>query len=112
MALVSSGPLPFIEAVNPDQLCLEMQVTKLFWKELTMGANLFFDRMLPAEGPETKPGDQRQLEVFTLGGKVFVRIGPLNEENAGLNRYTVEVTPAALKALQESLQLLPDFVHE
>ena len=77
-----------------------------------MGAKIFFDRMLPAEGPETKPGDRRQLEVLTLGGKVFVRIGPLNKENAGLNRYSVEVTPAVLKALQESLQLLPDWARE
>lgn len=32
MAWVNSGPLPFIEVVNPDQLCLEMQVTKPFLK--------------------------------------------------------------------------------
>ena len=32
MAWVNSGPLLFIEVVNPDQLCLEMQVTKLFLK--------------------------------------------------------------------------------
>lgn len=73
-----------------------------------MGANFFFDQMLPAEGPETKPGDLRQLEVFTLGGKVCVRIGPLNIENGGSNRYTVEVPPEALRALRESLQFLPD----
>ncbi|QRF90273.1 hypothetical protein CLH39_08555 [Alcaligenes faecalis] len=77
-----------------------------------MGANFFFDRMLPAEGPETKPGDKRQLEVFTLGGKVFIRVGSINQENDGLNRYTVEVPPEALSRLRDSLQLLPDWDHE
>ncbi len=32
MAWVNSGPLLFIEAVNPDQLCLEVRITKLFLK--------------------------------------------------------------------------------
>lgn len=32
MAWVNSGPLQCIEVVNPDQLCLEVQVTKLFLK--------------------------------------------------------------------------------
>lgn len=77
-----------------------------------MGANFYFDKMLPTAGPETKPGDQRQLEVFTLGGKVFVRIGPLNQENDGLNRYTVEVPPEALSMLRESLELLQDWSRE
>lgn len=30
MAWESSGPLPFIEVANSDQLCLEIRVTKLF----------------------------------------------------------------------------------
>ncbi|MCR4146725.1 hypothetical protein [Alcaligenes faecalis] len=36
MAWVNSGPLPFIEVVNPDQLCLGMPVTELFSKESTV----------------------------------------------------------------------------
>lgn len=77
-----------------------------------MGVNFFFDKMLPAQGPETKPGDRRQLEVFTCAGKNYVRIGPINKENGGPDRYTVEVPPEALLTLREALQFLPAWGSE
>ena len=60
-----------------------------------MGANFQFDEMLPGIQQENK--DQvkdlrRQVEVFTHGDGVFLRIGPLGTENSGVNRYTVELT--------------------
>ena len=77
-----------------------------------MGATPFFKKMLPVPPSDGKPGDKRELELFTHGGKVWFRMGPLNEENAGSDLYTVEVPPQALEALRESLQLLPDWTRE
>ena len=42
-----------------------------------MGANFSFDKMLPTVSPEA-PGASnplRQLELFTNGGKIFLRLG-------------------------------------
>jgi hypothetical protein len=57
-----------------------------------MGATFYFDKMLPTVSPEVPgPNPTRQLELFTLGGKKFIRIGPPNEEHSGVGRYTVEL---------------------
>jgi hypothetical protein len=73
-----------------------------------MGANIKFGEMLPTviDGGPTPSGAKRQLELFTHGGKTFLRMGPLNEEHAGLNRYTVELTEKMLAALGDAIDLL------
>lgn len=72
-----------------------------------MGANILFDEMLPAPAQEA-PGladPQRQLEVFQHGGKMWLRIGPLNEQNSGANRYTVELSDETREILLVSLSV-------
>lgn len=73
-----------------------------------MGANFSFDEMLPTVVQEA-PGvlnPKRQLELFTHGGKIFLRTGPVNGENSGTNRYTVELNPQSAAELAASLKLL------
>lgn len=59
-----------------------------------MGANSQFDKMLPAIEPEAGniKEPRRQVEIFTYGGDLFLRVGPINEENIGTNRYTVKIS--------------------
>lgn len=70
-----------------------------------MGAQFYFDQMLPTVEPEAKDKSNplRQLEVFTYGNKLFLRAGPVNQENAGLDRYTVELSSKTVKALLEGI---------
>lgn len=58
-----------------------------------MGANFKFDSMLPAINPETGEigADQRQVEIFAHGGSMFLRVGALNQENTGVDCYTVRL---------------------
>ncbi|MBA4316576.1 MAG: hypothetical protein C0422_14790 [Alcaligenaceae bacterium] len=66
--------------------------------------------MLPTVGPEA-PGianPQRQLELFTHGGKICLRIGAVNCENSGTNRYTVELSPDVAAELASALKLLAE----
>lgn len=73
-----------------------------------MGANFSFDKMLPTVSPEA-PGASnplRQLELFTNGGKIFLRLGAVNQENSGTDRYTVEISLEAATELASSLQSL------
>lgn len=73
-----------------------------------MGANFFFNKMLPAvqqEGQFTKE-PKRQLEVFTHGGKTFIRVGPVNQEDSGINRYTVEIPQEDVQDIASAFILL------
>ncbi|NPT44367.1 hypothetical protein GNZ12_24255 [Paraburkholderia sp. 1N] len=65
-----------------------------------MGANIKFSRMLATVTSEApgKANPKRQVEVFTQGGKTFLRIGPVDIEHAGEGRATVEIS--ALDAAQ------------
>ena len=69
-----------------------------------MGANFLFDKMLPTSPEQGEPEDRRQLEVFWHGGKLWIRIGPLNQENAGSGRHTVEVPPEDVQSLLAAFQ--------
>ena len=71
-----------------------------------MGANFHFDEMLPGIKQENK--DQvkdlrRQVEVFTYGDGVFLRIGPIGSENLGEHRYTVELTKESGSNLRDAI---------
>lgn len=60
-----------------------------------MGANFQFDKMLPSinmEAGNIIKEPRRQVEIFTYGGDLFLRVGPINEENIGANRYTVKIS--------------------
>jgi len=75
---------------------------------MRMGANFSFDEMLPTVGPEAPgvPNPKRQLQLFTHGGKIFLRVGAVNREDAGTDRYTVELSPENAADLASSLELL------
>jgi hypothetical protein len=71
-----------------------------------MGANFQFDQMLP--GIQQENNDQvkdvrRQVEVFTHGDGVFLRIGPLGSENSGENPYTVELSKESAPNLRDAI---------
>ncbi|WP_143137612.1 hypothetical protein [Burkholderia ubonensis] len=66
-----------------------------------MGANFKFNKMLPTI-PSEAPGltnPKRQLEVFELDGKTFIRIGPVGAEDAGEGRSTVEISSSDIELL-------------
>jgi hypothetical protein len=75
-----------------------------------MGANFKFDEMLPTVldggSAATPPGAKRQLELFTYGGSTFLRMGPLNQQHAGTDRYTVELSDKMLNELASAIELL------
>lgn len=73
-----------------------------------MGANFFFDKMLPTIQQEDHlaADPKRQLELFTNGGQTFIRVGPINQENSGVCRYTVELMPDDIRALASAFALL------
>jgi hypothetical protein len=72
-----------------------------------MGANFHFDKMLPTVSTEAAgPDPKRQLELFTYGGKLFLRVGPPNKEHSGTERYTVELSQENALELASELQLL------
>ena len=70
-----------------------------------MGANFYFDQMLPAGDAEARniENSQRQLEVFTHGNKLWLGVGGINEENDG-NRITVELSKSTVTELLESIE--------
>jgi hypothetical protein len=71
-----------------------------------VGAMFFFNKMLRTVSQEA-PGvtnPRRQLEVFTLDGKTFLRIGPVGEEDAGEGRATVEISDVVAHELIMALQ--------
>ena len=65
-----------------------------------MGAICYFDKMLPSIKIESNvENPKRQLEVFTYEHKLWLRIGSINQENTGLDRYTVELSKEMAKEL-------------
>lgn len=66
-----------------------------------MGASFKFDEMLQTIGPEANGDDkaQRQVEVFTHGGDLFLRVGPVNQRDAGKDRYTVKLCARSAEQL-------------
>lgn len=71
-----------------------------------MGAQCTFDEMLPTIESEANGIDDphRQVEVFTYGGGLFLRIGQVNDENTGTNRYTVQLSKRAAEMLISGIQ--------
>lgn len=71
-----------------------------------MGANFKFDEKLPTVEPEA--GDVlnpwRQVEVFTHDDGLFLRIGQVNEENTGVNRYTVQLSKSAAREIIRGIE--------
>ena len=72
-----------------------------------MGANFYVDTMLPAVDDEAykEPAGprSRQVEIFTHGSSVFLRIGKLNEEHQGAG-YCVELTAETAAVLIDGLE--------
>lgn len=66
-----------------------------------MSANSQFDKMLPGIEIEaksvTKP--KRQVEIFTLDGELWLRIGAINQKDSGVDRYTVKLSAQDAKEL-------------
>jgi len=71
-----------------------------------MGANSNFDERLPTVRPEAgdAPTPWRQVEVFTHGGELFLRMGQVNEENTGTNRYTVQLSNSTARKLISGIE--------
>ena len=69
-----------------------------------MGAKPLFEKMLPVPVSEGKDADRRQLELFQHGGRTWLRMGPLNGQYAGFDRYTVEIPPEVAADLARALQ--------
>lgn len=76
-----------------------------------MGTTFFYDAMHPVPKTEQEPGQdpERQVEVYRFGGELFLRLGPLGEENAGTDRYTAQLSAVQAarlaKAIEEGLAL-------
>ena len=71
-----------------------------------MGANFKFDEMLPGIPQENEAhvkDVRRQVEVFTHGDGVFLRIGPLGSRDSGENRYTVELSKESGSNLRDAI---------
>lgn len=72
-----------------------------------MAVLFFYDQMVPVPQPELPSGveqGQRQLEVFELNNQVHVRLGPVDEENAGLNRYTAVLSIESARQMIDALE--------
>jgi len=69
-----------------------------------MGANFIFNKMLPASPADGKPGDRRQTALLTHGDNVWLRIGPLNVEDGGIDRYTVKLSEQDIQELLNGLK--------
>lgn len=70
-----------------------------------MAANFFFDKMVPApphELPKKPSRGERQLEVFAHSGQLYLRVGPLGEENSG-EQWTVMLSEADSAELEDGL---------
>lgn len=69
-----------------------------------MGANFFFDKLLPAHDAESRgePGSVRQVEIFTHGDGMYLRVGRLGEEHEGQG-FTVELSKTDARELAEGL---------
>jgi len=71
-----------------------------------MGSINYFDKMLPTVEYEAIniKNPERQLEVFTTGGKLFLRIGKVNSENTGDNCYTIQLSKNDAEGLISGIQ--------
>lgn len=71
-----------------------------------MGANFFFDKMLPSIKQEANGelDPKRQVEVFSYGGDLWLRIGTTNQENSGTGRYTVKLSTTDAKELLAAIE--------
>lgn len=78
-----------------------------------MGANFKFDEMLPTiqTGSSSAMDPRRQVEVFTHGSGLFLRIGQVDEQDTGINTYTVELSMANAKKLIASIQAGVEFLN-
>lgn len=78
-----------------------------------MGANSKFDEMLPTihhnAGDIKDP--RRQVEVFTHGGDLFLRIGQVDEQDTGTNRYTVQLSKDTAKKLMAAIERGVDYLN-
>ena len=70
-----------------------------------MGAKFLFDEKLPSVPHKAdRTSDQRrQVEVFTHGGGLFLRIGKVGEDNTGRTVYAVELSLADAEKLSGAL---------
>jgi hypothetical protein len=70
-----------------------------------MAANFQYDEMLPSVDPEAKKfrNPKRQVEVYTLGHKLFLRIGAVNQKDSGEKIYTVQLTDKSCIELAEAI---------
>lgn len=66
-----------------------------------MGANSEFNERLPTIASEAngQANAWRQVEVFTFADDLHLRIGPINQENVGVDRYTIKLTREAADRL-------------
>ncbi len=76
-----------------------------------MGSTFYYDAMHPVPETEAELGKdpERQVEVYRFSGELFLRLGPLGEENAGTDRYTARLSAVQAarlaKAIEEGLAL-------
>jgi hypothetical protein len=70
-----------------------------------MGSLFFYDQMLPVPEYESHGDEEpvRQLEIFTRGLEIFIRTGPLGDENAGRGRYTARLSVMEVNRLSRAL---------
>ncbi len=66
-----------------------------------MGANPLFKKMLPAIDVDASfiVNSKRQVEIFTHGGKLCLRIGAINQADSGVDQHTVELSTQHAKEL-------------
>lgn len=78
-----------------------------------MGANFKFDEMLPTvqTGSSGAKDPRRQVEVFTHGSGLFLRIGQVDQQDTGINTYTVELSKATANKLISAIQGGIDFLN-
>jgi hypothetical protein len=87
----------------------EPQLTKQqIWtsERIEMGANFFFDDMLPGVDHENAVGAKdlkRQVEVFAHGSALYLRVGPFGSQNSGENTYTVQLSKEKGHELRDAL---------
>jgi hypothetical protein len=72
-----------------------------------MGSLGFFDEDLP--DMYSRSGEQRTVEVYTHGGKLYVRIGRLTDEGEG-NGYGVALDERTRSAIANALDRAGQFL--
>jgi hypothetical protein len=76
-----------------------------------MGALFFFNKMLPSikeESSDSTP--ERQVEIYTYAHKIFLRIGPINAKDEGIDRYTVEISRDSAQEILKELKSSMDYL--